>query len=78
VDLPQGRRKSVVAAYIDEIIMAAVAIWMTGVGFGRFGSPFHPRPGQPQAWWTSFDKHFRWMGPLLLAIAVFLAVADPA
>lgn len=66
-----------VAAYIDEIIMAVVAVWMTGVGFGWFASPFHPRPGQQQGWWTNIDKHFRWMGPLLLAIAIVLAFAEP-
>ena len=66
-----------IAAYIDEFIMICAGIWMSGVGFGYFQSPFQPRPG-PQPWWMTVASHFKWMGPLLIVIAVVLAVAEPA
>jgi hypothetical protein len=66
----------VIAAYIDEFIMVCVGIWMTGVGFGFFASPFQAPPG-PQPWWMTVARHFKWMGPLLIVIAVVLAVAEP-
>jgi hypothetical protein len=48
-----------------------------GVGFGFLQSSFQPRPG-PQPWWMTVASHFKWMGPLLIAIAVVLAIAEPA
>ena len=75
-DLSAGEG-SVIAAYIDEFIMICAGIWMSGVGSGYFQSPFQPRPG-PQPWWMTVASHFKWMGPLLIVIAVVLAVAEPA
>lgn len=66
-----------IAAYIDEFIMVCVGIWMSGVGFGFLQSPFQAPPG-PQPWWMMVVRHFKWMGPLLIIIAVVLAVAEPA
>jgi len=62
------------AAYIDEIIMFCAGLWMTAVGLG-----FLPLPGdvtkQPD-WLLTIVGHFKWMGPLLLVIAVALAAAS--
>ena len=66
-----------IADYIDEVIMICAGLWMAGVGFGYLSDPFQARPGQPTGWWTNFGAHFRWMGPLLIVIAVVLAVAQP-
>jgi hypothetical protein len=74
--LPNGEG-IVIAAYIDEFIMVCVGVWMSGVGFGFFASPFQAPPG-PQPWWMTVVPHFKWMGPLLIAIAIVLAVAEPA
>lgn len=63
-----------VAAYIDEFIMFCAGLWMTAVGLG-----YLPLPGNPAAqpaWVSKLAGHFRWMGPLLLAIAIILAVAS--
>jgi hypothetical protein len=68
----------VIAAYIDEFIMICAGIWMSGVGFGFFQSPFQPPPVGPHPWWMTVVPHFKWMGPLLIAIAIVLAVAEPA
>ncbi len=58
-----------IAAYIDEFIMFCAGLWMTAVGFGHL--PLSKNPTQPPV-----VRHFRWMGPLLLAIAVILAAAS--
>jgi hypothetical protein len=71
------RRRGVIANYIDEFIMFCVGLWMTGVGFGLLQSPFHAQPGQ-QPWWLQVAKHFKWMGPLLILIAIVLAFAAPS
>jgi hypothetical protein len=68
----------VIAAYIDEFIMVCVGAWMSGVGFGFLQSPFQPPPAGPAPWWMTLLPHFKWMGPLLIAIAVVLVVAEPA
>ncbi|CAN7436261.1 hypothetical protein [Bosea sp. LjRoot237] len=63
-----------IAAYIDEFIMFCAGLWMTAVGLG-----YLPLPGnatnQPH-WVTTLAGHFKWMGPLLLAIAIALAMAS--
>ncbi|WP_309082851.1 hypothetical protein [Chelativorans sp.] len=61
-----------IADYIDEFIMLCVGLWMTGVGFGFLSVPTNP--GRP-AWQTHLIRQFKWMGPLLLIIAVVLAIA---
>jgi hypothetical protein len=68
-----------IADYFDEFIMLCVGLWTAGVGFGFLPFPgrTEAKPGQ-QAWWVHVVPHFRWMGPLLMAIAVVLAVASPA
>ncbi|MGZ2422408.1 hypothetical protein ACVIRM_001370 [Rhizobium laguerreae] len=63
-------RKVMIAAYIDEIIMFCAGLWMTSVGFG-----YLPFPGKP-ANRPPLVRHFKWMGPLLLAIAIILAAAS--
>ncbi|MER8882853.1 hypothetical protein [Mesorhizobium sp. M0019] len=67
-----------VAEYIDEFIMFCAGLWMAGVGFGFLADPFQARPGQQQAWWTNFGTRFKWMGPLLILIAILLAFAAPS
>lgn len=60
------------AAYI-EIIMACAAVWMTAVGFGYIAFPVPPQ----QAWLDNLVKHFKWMGPLLMLIAIVLGALSP-
>ncbi|MER8521478.1 hypothetical protein NKI48_18065 [Mesorhizobium sp. M0644] len=67
-----------VAEYIDEFIMFCAGLRMAGVGFRFFADPFQARPGQQQAWWTNFGTRFKWMGPLLILIAIVLAFAAPS
>ena len=63
-----------IAAYIDEFIMFCSGLWMTAIGLG-----YLPLPGnavtQPP-WVKTLAGHFKWMGPLLLAFAIALAIAS--
>jgi len=64
----------VIAAYIDEFIMLCAGAWMTAVGFGYVDLPTpanHP-------WLGNLVRQFKWMGPLLMLIAVVLGVAAPS
>ena len=60
------------ADYIDEIIMLAAGAWMTLVGFGYLQLP--TGNGATPPWVKTIAGHFNWMGPLLVAIALLLAV----
>jgi hypothetical protein len=68
---------AMIAAYIDEFIMLCAGLWMTAVGFRYISFPI-PGPGEKNAWLANIVNHFRWMGPLLVIIAVILAIAAPA
>ncbi|MBA5800455.1 MULTISPECIES: hypothetical protein [Rhizobium] len=59
-----------IATYIDEFIMLCAGLWMTFVGFGYLSLSRNPAHKSPVV------RHFRWMGPLLLFIAIILAVAS--
>lgn len=59
-----------IAAYIDEIIMFFAGLWMTLVGFGYLRLSKNPMSQPPVV------RHFKWMGPLLLVIALVLAAAS--
>lgn len=59
-----------VADYIDEFIMFCAGLWMTSVGFGYVTLSRNPANQVPLA------RHFKWMGPLLLVIAIVLAFAS--
>ncbi|MEI5681836.1 hypothetical protein G6N74_25945 [Mesorhizobium sp. CGMCC 1.15528] len=61
-----------IANYIDQIIMFCAGIWITAVGFGYLPLPGNATTQPP--WVSTIAGHFKWMGPLLLAIAVVLAV----
>ncbi len=63
-----------IAAYIDEFIMFCAGVWMTAVGFGYL--PLSGNSAGQPPWVTTVAGHFKWMGPLLLAIAIALAVAS--
>jgi hypothetical protein len=63
-----------IAANIDEIIMFGAGLWMTAVGLGFLSLPGDPAK-QPD-WVPGVVGHFKWMGPLLLAIAIVLAIAS--
>ncbi|RWK36731.1 hypothetical protein [Mesorhizobium sp.] len=65
-----------IAAYIDEFIMFCVGLWMSAIGFGFLQTPNQPQAGQ-RAWLARLPSHFKWMGPLLLIIAIVLAIASP-
>ena len=60
------------ADYIDEIIMLAAGAWMTLVGFGYLQLP--TGNGATPPWARTLAGHFNWMGPLLVAIALLLAI----
>jgi hypothetical protein len=66
-----------IANYIDELIMISVGLWMTAVGFGFLQLPTQTQTGQ-QTWLENLAKHFKWMGPLLMVIAIVLAIASPS
>ncbi|MDR6633049.1 hypothetical protein J2X72_001833 [Phyllobacterium sp. 1468] len=66
-----------IAAYIDEFIMFCAGLWMTAVGFRYLSFP-PANQGAQNAWLGNLVHHFRWMGPLLLVIAIVLAIAAPA
>ncbi|WP_235902004.1 hypothetical protein [Ochrobactrum quorumnocens] len=55
--------------YIDQIIMFAAGIWMSAAGFG------HIKFSSNEEWFNRLVWHFKWMGPLLVVIAVVLAFA---
>ncbi|MGK6316311.1 hypothetical protein [Neorhizobium sp. DT-125] len=57
-------------AYIDQMIMFCAGLWMAAVGFGyvRFNTTQVP-------WLAKLTGHFRWMGPLLIVIAIILVFA---
>ncbi|NEJ69291.1 hypothetical protein GR197_01855 [Rhizobium phaseoli] len=56
-------------SYIDEIIMFCAGLWMALVGFG-----YLPLPGYSAK--PPLVLHFKWMGPLLLVIAIVLAAGS--
>lgn len=56
-------------AYIDQIIMFCAGVWMTAAGLGYIGI------GVRQDWLKHLVRHFRWMGPLLIAISIILLFA---
>ena len=62
------------AAYIDEFIMLCAGAWMTAVGFGYVDLP---TPAN-QPWLGDLVRQFKWMGPLLILIAIVLGVAAPS
>lgn len=62
-----------IADYIDELIMFLVGIWMTLVGTGYL--PGGDNPNAPR-WAVQVMGHFKWMGPMLIAIAILIAVAE--
>lgn len=63
-----------IAAYIDEFIMFCAGLWMTAIGFGYLPLPGNAATQPP--WVSTLAGHFKWMGPLLLAIAIALAIAS--
>jgi hypothetical protein len=63
------------AAYIDQIIMFMVGAWATGVGYG-FLPALGKDEGAKEQWKAKFGKLFKIIGPLLMVIALALAVAE--
>lgn len=59
---------------VDQIITFGSGLWMAAVGFGLLGMPGQSR-AQPQAWVPRLTRHFRWMGPLLMALSIALLFA---
>ncbi|MBO0131776.1 MULTISPECIES: hypothetical protein [Agrobacterium tumefaciens complex] len=59
-----------IAAYIDEFIMFCAGLWMTAVGFGYLPLSKNPRQQLPVV------RHFKWMGPMLIGIAIILTAAS--
>lgn len=53
-------------AYIDQLIMFAAGFWMTATGFGFLEFVTQ------QDWQRNLVRHFRWVGPLLIAISIIL------
>lgn len=63
-----------IAAYIDEFIMFCAGAWMTAAGFGYVDLP---TPAN-QPWLGNLVRQFKWMGPLLILIALILAITAPS
>ena len=63
-----------IVAYIDEFIMFCGGLWMTAAGLDHLPLPGNAANRSP--WVTTLVSHFKWMGPLLLAIAIALAIAS--
>ncbi|WP_454702877.1 hypothetical protein [Agrobacterium burrii] len=59
-----------IAAYIDEFIMFCAGLWMTAVGFGYL--PLSKNHAQQ----LPVVRHFKWMGPMLIGIAIILTAAS--
>ena len=62
------------ANYIDELIMFCVGAWATAVGFGYLQMPVKD-PLTRQQWQTRWGTMLKYIGPILLVIAVVLAVS---
>jgi len=65
------------ANYIDDLIMLCVGAWATAVGFGYLQMPVRD-PLARQQWQARFGTMFKWIGPILIVIAVVLAVSKGA
>lgn len=59
-----------IAAYIDEFIMFCAGLWMTAVGFGYLPLSKNPTQQLPVV------RHFKWMGPMLIGIAIILTAVS--
>lgn len=55
--------------YIDQVIMFAAGIWMSLVGFRHIKFDSHKER------FNHLVRQFKWMGPLLVLIAVVLVFA---
>jgi len=66
-----------IAAYIDEFIMFCAGLWMTAAGFRYLSFPTSNQ-GAENLWLANLVTHFRWVGRLLLVIAIVLAIASAA
>ncbi|KKX32929.1 hypothetical protein [Rhizobium sp. LC145] len=53
-------------AYIDQIIMFCAGMWMTAAGLG------YVKVNTQVPWVVKITRHFRWMGPLLIALSIIL------
>jgi hypothetical protein len=62
------------AQYIDSIIMLFVGAYACAVGFGKLPAPPSKDPVAAQQWLARYGKLFRIIGPLLIVIALILAV----
>ena len=65
------------ANYIDEIIMFWVGVWATATGFGYLQMPGKDPLARPQ-WQARFGTVLKWIGPVLIVIALVLAVSKNA
>jgi hypothetical protein len=62
------------AAYIDQLIMFLAGAYATGVGFGWLASP--ARGPQAADWERRFTPVLRITGPIMIAIAILLMLAE--
>ena len=62
-----------VAIYFDEFVMFCVGLWATAAGFGLVATQ-SPDPGRHNALMASMVPHFKWLGPMLIIIAIILAI----
>ena len=65
------------AAYIDSIIMFAVGVYATGVGFGQLAPPTKDVTAGRQ-WLARYGNWFRILGPIMMLIALILAYGQAA
>jgi hypothetical protein len=62
------------ARHVDGLLMLAVALWTSSVGFGWL--PLDPQGKSPSV--AKFKRHAPWMGPLLAFITILLMLAGQA
>jgi hypothetical protein len=62
------------ARHLDGLMMLLVGVWIACVGFGWLPLASEGKP----PFVATFKRHARWMGPLLVLIAVTLMLAGQA
>ena len=65
----------ILAAYFDKLITLVAGIWITVTGFRQPVLP--PEDGWRRTLISKMHPHFRWMGPLLIIVALIQIVTVP-
>lgn len=65
----------ILAAYIDKLFTLVAGIWVTVTGFREPKLP--AEDGWRRTMIVKMTPHFRWMGPLLIIVALVQMLAVP-